>query len=103
MPLPENSVRSSGTAMSARRRSEASSLRGGTASKFRRSTAAANDAKAGDSFTGERQLIFMVGGLSFPELRVARDVMSKESKEIIIGSTHFTSPKNFMQDLSKLG
>lgn len=104
MPLPESSVRSSGTAMSARRRSEASSLRGSTTSKFRRSTAAASvDAKGGDAYTGERQLVFVVGGLCFSELRVAREVMSKESKEIIIGSTHFTKPTDFMQDVSKLG
>ena len=103
MPLPESSVRSSGTAMSARRRSEASSLRGSTTSKFRRSTAAAsNDAKTGDAYTGERQIVFVVGGLCFSELRVAREVMSKESKEIIIGSTHFTKPTDFMQDVSKL-
>jgi hypothetical protein len=44
-----------------------------------------------------------VGGLCFSELRVTREVMSKESKEIIIGSTHFTKPTDFMQDLSKLG
>lgn len=103
MPLPESSVRSTGTAMSARRRSDASSLRGSTASKFRRSTAAAaSDGKAGDAFTGERQLVFVVGGLCYSELRVARDVMSKESKEIIIGSTHFTKPTEFMRDVSKL-
>lgn len=103
MPLPESSVRSSGIAMSARRRSEASSLRGSTtASRFRRSSGASADAKMGDAFTGERQLVFIVGGLCFSELRVTREVMSKESKEIIIGSTHFTKPTDFMQDVSKL-
>ena len=102
MPLPESSVRSSGTAMSARRRAEASSLRGSTTSKFRRSSAANSDPQAVDAFTGERQLVFVVGGLCFSELRVAREVMAKESKEIIIGSTHFTKPTDFMQDLSKL-
>lgn len=105
MPLPESSVRSSGTAMSARRRSEATSLRGSTTSKFRRTSAAksSGDANSSDAFNGERQLVFVVGGLCFSELRVAREVMSKESKEIIIGSTHFTKPTDFMKDVSKLG
>jgi len=103
MPLPESSVRSSGTAQSARRRSEASSIRGSTTSRFRRSSGASSDPTSGDAFSGERCLVFVVGGLCFSELRVTREVMSKESKEIIIGSTHFTKPTDFMQDVSKLG
>lgn len=106
MPLPEASVMGTGTATSARRRSEANSVRGSTTSKFRRSSAAAAAAsgvpKSGDAFTGERLLVFVVGGLCFSELRVAREVMSIESKEIIIGSTHFCKPSDFMQDVSKL-
>jgi syntaxin-binding protein 1 len=101
MPLPENAVRTSGTAHSARRRSEANSLRGSTTSRWQRSSKP--DSKSGDSFSGERQLVFVVGGLCFSELRLAREVQSKEGKEVILGSTHFTNPNNFMQDVSKLG
>ena len=54
------------------------------------------------TFIGGRNLVFMVGGLSYLELRVARDVMAKESKEIIIGSNKFTNPSNFIEDLSTL-
>lgn len=101
LPLPENMMKTSGTAQSARRRSEANSLRGSTTSRWQRSSK--SDGKSGDSFSGERQLVFIVGGLCFSELRVAREVQSKEGKEIILGSTHFTTPSNFMQDVSKLG
>lgn len=103
MPLPESAVRTSGTAQSARRRSEATSLRGSTTSRWQRSSITQDKAlKGGDSFSGERMLVFITGGLCFSELRVARDVMGKEGKEVILGSTHFSKPTSFMQDVSKL-
>lgn len=55
------------------------------------------------TFTGSRKLVFMLGGVSYSELKVARQVMKKESREIIIGSTKFLNPKVFMKDLKTLG
>jgi len=55
------------------------------------------------TFTGSRKLVFMLGGVSYSELKVARQVMKKESREIIIGSTKFLNPKDFMKDLKTLG
>ena len=98
MPLPDQ-VGTSGTAMSARRRSEA--VRGSTTARWQRSSAKEN--KKSGSFSGERMLVFVVGGVCFSELRVAREVMAKEGKEIVIGSTHFVKPVEFLQDVSKLG
>lgn len=48
-------------------------------------------------------MIFMMGGLSFSEMRVAREVMKKESREVIVGSTAFVSAKDFINDLEMLG
>jgi len=61
-----------------------------------------SDASAGAeviSFTGSRNLVFMIGGLAYSELKVAREVMEKESREIIIGSTSFIKPEDFMTAL----
>jgi len=54
------------------------------------------------TFTGGRSLVFMIGGLAYSELRVAREVMKKESREIIIGSSKFMNPSEFMEDLATL-
>lgn len=58
---------------------------------------------AGTSFGGGRCIVFMLGGLAFSELRVAREVMKSEMTEIIIGSTAFVSPKEYMSELESLG
>jgi len=53
-------------------------------------------------YEGGRSIVFMVGGLSFGELRVIRDVMERESREIIAGGTKFISPGEFIDDLKTL-
>jgi syntaxin-binding protein 1 len=47
-------------------------------------------------------MIFVVGGISYLELRVARDVMESESREIIVGSTKFVNAEEFIDDLTTL-
>ena len=47
--------------------------------------------------------MFMVGGLAYSELRSAREVMQSTSSEIILGSTAFVSPKQYLSDLELLG
>lgn len=63
------------------------------------------DNKSGNqaiTFTGSRNLVFMVGGLAFSELKIARQIMEKESREIMIGSTAFMNPEDFMTALESL-
>lgn len=100
MPLMVNST-STGIASSARRRGKAESnnkKKGGATDKWGK--------KQKDSgpthYDGGRNIVFMVGGLSFAELRVVRNVMEKEEREIIAGSTKFISPNSFISDLKTL-
>lgn len=44
----------------------------------------------------------MVGGVAHSELRVAREVMKSHSREIVLGSTTFVSPKDYMSELELL-
>ena len=84
-PMASSSV--GGLASSARRRSQGNKKRPGNGPTH---------------YVGGRNIVFMVGGLSFSELRVIRDVMERESREIIAGSTKFISPGEFIDDLKTL-
>ena len=53
-------------------------------------------------FTGCRFLVFIAGGVSYSELRVAYDNMSQMSKEVIIGGTQLISPSMLLNDLANL-
>lgn len=108
-----NSAASSASARGANSRSVRSGRRG-DASSARKSTGASNRwAKSSGSehkrstgpvsFTGGRSIVFVLGGMSYMELKAARDVMMNESREIVIGSTTFLSPKDFVHDLTLLG
>lgn len=94
-PLPASemsSSKASGAAASARKRDGGSRF---SAAKKNRTTGPTN-------FVGGRTIVFMMGGMCYPELRVAREVMISESKEIIVGSTGVLTAEDFMDDLSKL-
>mmetsp|Transcript_2540 Transcript_2540/g.6878 ORF Transcript_2540/g.6878 Transcript_2540/m.6878 type:complete len:721 (-) Transcript_2540:90-2252(-) len=104
VPMPENAT-NTGSAISARRRGKAEGSarkKTATTSKWSRATPTQTSTKKSTNFTGPRNLIFMVGGISYSELRVCREVMEKESREFIIGSTEFLSPSKFVEDLSSL-
>ena len=95
-PLPAsemNTTKSSGAASSARKRGENSRFK---STKDRRATTGPTH------FVGGRCLAFVVGGACYPELRVAREVMESESKEIILGSTGLLTAEDFLEDLSRL-
>lgn len=47
-------------------------------------------------------MVFMVGGMAFSEVSAARELMFKESREIVVGSTTFSSPTDFIKDLRTL-
>ena len=88
IPMPPMASSSAGIGGSARRRNKAGTKR----TKGNGST----------HYEGGRNIVFMVGGLSFGELRVIRDVMERESREIVAGSTKFISPGEFIDDLKTL-
>jgi len=85
-PMASSSV--TGIASSARRRSSVGKAR--------------TKGNGATHYVGGRNIVFMVGGLSFGELRVIRDVMERESREIIAGATKFISPGEFIDDLKTL-
>lgn len=105
IPLPA-SQSSAASAGSARRRGKGLEVsarkKKGAGDKWSRTGNSQTSSGAATSFVGGRNMVFMVGGISYSELRVARDVMEKESREIIVGSTNFVSPKEFISDLSTL-
>ena len=91
----------SGAASSARKSAGASSKWAANAGS---SSLSASSSSAGGpiAFTGARHLVFMVGGLCYAEMRVAREVMEQTSREIILGSTSFLSANDFLDDIAKL-
>jgi syntaxin-binding protein 1 len=53
-------------------------------------------------FSGGRVLVFIAGGAAYAELRTAYEIMQAQKKEIVIGSTHLTSPENYLIDVASL-
>lgn len=95
---------STGVASSARRRGKggvesSGRKKGGATDKWGKKQARGSGSS---HYDGGRNIMFMVGGLSFAELRVVRDVMERESREIIAGATKFMSPDEFIDDLKTL-
>lgn len=106
IPMPASMTSAAG-AGSARRRNKAlegsARKKKGVTDKWSRTGNAPSDSSgAATSFQGGRNMVFMVGGISYLELKVARDVMDNESREIIVGSTKFVSPSEFIDDLTTL-
>jgi len=51
---------------------------------------------------GGRQIVFMVGGMCYSELRTSREVMAATGVDIVVGSTRFITPMDFIGDLQSL-
>jgi syntaxin-binding protein 1 len=99
IPMPPSSASSSvGVTSSAR----SSRKKGGASTDKWGKSNSSGESKGKGSYDGGRNIVFMVGGLSFSELRVTRDIMEKQSREIIAGSTKFVSPEEFIDDLKTL-
>jgi len=103
IPMPASMTTAAGAGSARRRGGEGSARKKkpGT-DKWGRTGNSSNKSAKATNFTGGRNLVFMVGGLSYNELRVCRAIMEKEAKEIIVGSTSFVSPREFLDDLSTL-
>jgi syntaxin-binding protein 1 len=92
-----------GSARGSRAGSAASARKaGGATSRWGKSSTRPAASSGPKSFSGGRAIVFMMGGLSYSEMRAARQVMEKESREVVIGSTAFVSPKEFVDDLATL-
>ncbi|PLW04324.1 hypothetical protein PCASD_26883 [Puccinia coronata f. sp. avenae] len=50
----------------------------------------------------ERLMIFVAGGLTYAEVRAAYEISEAHSKDVIIGSTHICTPKEYISDLASL-
>jgi len=96
--MPEQVGGSTGVAHSARKRRE---TKGSATSKWQRA-APKGDGKAGDYFEGGRIIVFMIGGMSFAEIRVSREVQDKENREVVAGSTCFIKATEFIEDIGSL-
>jgi syntaxin-binding protein 1 len=103
IPMPAMPAVSTSAASARRRKAEGSARKKkGATDKWSRAGSTQSASGTAANYTGGRSLVFMVGGVSYSELKVAREVMEKESREIVMGSTKFVSPSNFMDDLSTL-
>jgi len=54
------------------------------------------------TYTGGRQIVFIVGGICMSEIRGGYELMEVGEKEIIMGSTEFLDSESFMEQCSML-
>jgi Sec1 family len=103
-PVASARKSTSGAASSARKAGGPSAKWSANSSSLSASSAGSANSRSGGpiAFSGARHLVFMVGGLCYAEMRVAREVMEVSSREIVLGSTSFISANEFLDDLGKL-
>ncbi|KAJ2124277.1 syntaxin binding protein 1 [Coemansia sp. RSA 720] len=49
-----------------------------------------------------RVILFVIGGVTFSEIRAAEEISRKHGREVIIGSTHMIEPEDFLYEVSTL-
>jgi syntaxin-binding protein 1 len=72
------------------------------AKSVRRQPAHTKFAGKKETFTGNRCMVFITGGISYVELRAGYDAMRKSSREVILGSTHLLTPRGYLDEISLL-
>jgi syntaxin-binding protein 1 len=93
--LPLDKFPAMGPSVAPVQKSEAKSVRRfGAASRFGK--------KENVQFTGGRFMVFVTGGATFNEARYAYELMNKEQKEVIFGSTHIMTPSAYLTDVGSL-
>jgi len=100
-PYVKDPVASSGRAASVDGKSARSSAKraAGWASAKKGKDATADKKKEEDvSYSGARLIVFVVGGMTYSEMRTAYTVSSATKREVIIGSTHLLTSKSFITE-----
>jgi syntaxin-binding protein 1 len=93
--LPMDRFPAMGPSVITAAKSEAKSVRRfGAANKFGK--------KDNLQFTGGRFMVFIAGGITFAETKVAYELMMKEQKEVVFGSTNITTPDSYLSDVGSL-
>jgi hypothetical protein len=55
-----------------------------------------------EEFSGEKMIVFMLGGATFSEIRSIYEVRESEKKDILYGTTNFIRPRVFLEELISL-
>ena len=69
---------------------------GGSEEKFK-------PVSTGPKLDGPRVILFIAGGITFSEMRMAAEVEKElATSEVLIGATHIITPNSFLENLKKL-
>ncbi|KAJ1813697.1 syntaxin binding protein 1, partial [Coemansia sp. RSA 2599] len=49
-----------------------------------------------------RIILFVIGGVTFSEIRAAQEIARKYDREVLVGSTHVLAPEDYLRDVSSL-
>ncbi|KAJ2033824.1 syntaxin binding protein 1 [Coemansia sp. S3946] len=49
-----------------------------------------------------RVILFVIGGVTYSEVRAAEEISAKYNREVIIGSTHMVEPSTYLKEVSSL-
>ncbi|KAJ1647139.1 syntaxin binding protein 1, partial [Coemansia asiatica] len=49
-----------------------------------------------------RIILFVIGGVTFSEIRAAQEIARKYDREVLVGSTHVLAPDEYLRDISSL-
>ncbi|KAG0227954.1 vacuolar sorting protein VPS33/slp1 [Actinomortierella wolfii] len=62
-----------------------------------------DNAKKKNNVKGARLYVFVAGGLTYSELRAMYEICEQHNRDVIVGSTHIMTPRQFVLDLRQLG
>lgn len=58
--------------------------------------------KSQNQVSGGRYMCFIAGGISYAEMCEASELMAKENKEVVVGSTHIVTPSAYIEEIAGL-